>query len=219
MNNIKGTLEQEIRNTIRRKGYSYRTEQTYVSWYTQFVRFHKMRHPDEMGAEEITRFLTHLAVNRGVSANTQNLALNALIFLYRSVLKREIEGIDAQRAKRPRKIPTVLSADEIALLLSSMNGIAVTQARLLYGCGLRLSECLELRIKDVDLAGKTIWVRAGKGNKDRCIELPKSLIQIMSDQIGRAEFIFKEDRLNNRPGVALPNAFAAKSPNAGTSWP
>jgi len=217
-NSHKGELERKLCETIRVKGYSVNAERTYVRWYRQYVKFHQLQHPERLGCEDITRFLTHLAVNRGVSPNTQNQALNALIFLYRHVLDITVEGIDAQRAKTPKRLPTVLSQEEVAALLGAMSGRGLLQARMLYGCGLRLNECLGLRVKDVDLSGKLIWVRAGKGNKDRCIELPESLVPLLSDQISFARSLHDKDREEMSPGVALPYAFAQKSPRAGESW-
>ncbi len=149
-NSNKGELERKLRETIRVKVYSINTEKTYVRWYRQYVKFHKLRHPETLGCEEVTRFLTHLAVNRGVSQNTQNQALNALIFHYRHVLGITIEGIDAQRAKSSKRLPTVLTQEEVAALLGAMSGRGLLQARMLYGCGLRLNECLGLQVKDVD---------------------------------------------------------------------
>ncbi|MCB1061285.1 MAG: phage integrase N-terminal SAM-like domain-containing protein [Verrucomicrobiae bacterium] len=176
-NSEKGSLKKCLRETIFQKGYSYRTEQAYVMWYRQFVRFHQFQHPDTMGETKVT----HLAVNRGVSPTTQNGAFSALLFLFRQVLGQELKGIDAKRAKRPQTLPTVLSREEVAALLGGMKGTTLLQARLLYGCGLRLNECLSLRIKDLDLGGEVVWVRAGKGKKDRCVELPQALRGALAD--------------------------------------
>ena len=132
-------LEDRLRATIRQRGMSLHTEDSYVGWYKRFVRFNDSRHPDEMGTEEVTRFLTHLAVNEKVVGSTQNQALNAIVFLYRHVLERELEGIDAKRAKKPKTLPVVLSVEEMAALLRHMKGERLLQARLLYGCGLRLN--------------------------------------------------------------------------------
>lgn len=208
-----------MRGTIRQRGMSIHTEDSYAGWYKRFVRFNDMRHPEEMGTEEVTRFLTHLAVNENVAASTQNQALNAIVFLYRHVLERELEGIDAKRAKKPKTLPVVLSVEEMAALLRHLKGERLLQARLLYGCGLRLKECLHLRVKDIDFDQMVVWVRAGKGNKDRCIEIPKSLAAPLRDQTGYARTIYEADRADGLPGVYLPNAYAGKSPGAATSWP
>jgi integron integrase len=215
---MKERLEDRIRGEIRKQGMSIHTERSYVQWYKDYVRFNGLRHPAEMGNEEVSRFLTHLAVNRNVASATQNQALNALVFLYRKVLDMEIDGIDAHRAKRPRKLPTVLSREEVKRLLGCMNGIGLLQARVLYGCGLRLNECLGLRIKDLDLDQKTLWVRSGKGGKDRCLEIPDSLIAPLRDQIQRARMLHEADRSNQLPGVHLPNAYERKNPHAGISF-
>ena len=150
---------------MRLKQYSRRTEESYVQWYRRFVRFQKevcgqMRHPAEMGAEEVTAFLTHLAVNKGLAAASQNQALNALIFLYKEVLKIELEGIAAVRAKQPKRLPVVLTQEEVRALLVSVKGEAGLAVKLLYGCGLRVAEVLALRIKDVDVGGGRVkWLR------------------------------------------------------------
>ena len=210
-------LEDQLRGRIRQRGMSIHTEDSYAGWYRRYVRYHQMRHPGEMGAPEITEFLTHLAVTENVAPSTQNQALNALVFLYRHVLEMEVEGIDAVRPKKARKLPTVLSTEEIALLFRRLKGLSLLQARVLYGCGLRLNECLHLRIKDVDLNQKTLWVRAGKGSKDRCLELPESLLSPMQDQIHLARNLYEADRASNLPGVYLPHALDRKDPGASTA--
>jgi len=154
-------LADQIREVMRFKHYSLRTEECYVGWYRQFVRFHSMRHPEQMGAKEVEAFLTHLAVTRGVVAATQNQALNALVFLFKEVLKKEIEGVDAMRAKQSKRLPVVLSVDETRKLLMVMTGEEAVMAKLLYGCGLRVMECMRLRVKDVDLSGGKVEVRGG----------------------------------------------------------
>lgn len=169
--NPEPSLEERLRGVIRLKQYSGQTEETYVQWYKRYVRFHaqvcgKMRHPQEMGAEEITAFLTNLAVNKNLSASSQNQALNALVFLYKEVLKLSLEGIDATRAKKAKHLPVVLTQDEVKTLLAGVKGDAGLAVKLLYGCGLRVAEALALRVKDVDVGGGKIEVRGGKGDKD-----------------------------------------------------
>lgn len=176
------SLEQRLRGAIRLKQYSRQTELSYVQWYKQYVRFQakvcgKMRHPAEMGTEEVSAFLTNLAVNRKLAASSQNQALNALVFLYRDVLKVELAGIDAVRAKRQQHLPVVLTQEEVSTLLAGVKGDAGLAVKLLYGCGLRVAEVLALRIKDVDVSGGKIEVRGGKGDKDRVMTLPKSLLE------------------------------------------
>ena len=169
--NSEPSLEERLRGVIRLKQYSRQTEETYVQWYKRYVRFQaqvcgKMRHPQEMGTEEITAFLTNLAVNKNLSASSQNQALNALVFLYKEVLKLPLEGIEATRAKKNKHLPVVLTQEEIKTLLAGMKGDAGLAVKLLYGCGLRVAEVLALRVKDVDVSGGKIEVRSGKGDKD-----------------------------------------------------
>lgn len=207
-------LEDHIREVMRRKQYSIRTEESYVLWYKQYVKYHGLRHPSEMGAKEVEKFLTYLAVTRGVVAATQNQALNALVFLYREVLGVAIEGIDALRAKESKRLPVVLSVEEIRRLLAVMEGEEAVMARLLYGCGLRVMECLRLRIKDVDLSGGKVEVRAGKGDKDRVLTLPKSLVAALKDQVARCRVLHEQDRADEIAGVWMPGALDVKDGGA-----
>ena len=211
-------LEEQLRQVIRFKHYSYKTEENYVGWYRRYVLWHGKRHPAEMGAVEVEAFLTHLAVNRRVAAVTQNQALNALLFLYRDVLKIDLVGIDAKRAKHTKRLPVVLTQVEVAELLKCVEGEPGLVCKLLYGCGLRVTEALALRIKDVDLNGGTVAVRAGKGNKDRVVTLPKSLHQSLTEQRARIQRIHEADRAASLPGVMLPNAYEVKHPAAALSW-
>lgn len=212
-------LEDQIREVLRFRHYSLRTEDCYVGWYRQFVKFHQLRHPREMGKAEIEAFLTHLAVNRRVAAPTQNQALNALAFLYREVLKQPFEGVDVMRAQESKRLPVVLSVDEIRKLLMVMTGEEAVMGKLLYGCGLRVMECLRLRVKDVDLSGGKVEVRGGKGDKDRVLTMPKSVVGLLEAQLQRCRVIFEKDRQDGVAGVYLPGAYAVKSPSAGESWP
>jgi len=212
-------LADQIREVMRFKHYSLRTEECYVGWYRQFVRFHSMRHPEQMGAKEVEAFLTHLAVTRGVVAATQNQALNALVFLFKEVLKKEIEGVDAMRAKQSKRLPVVLSVDETRKLLMVMTGEEAVMAKLLYGCGLRVMECMRLRVKDVDLSGGKVEVRGGKNDKDRVLTMPKSLVALLEVQMQRSRVIFEKDRKDGVAGVYLPGAYGVKNPTAGESWP
>jgi integron integrase len=217
-------LEDQIRGAIRMKQYSRKTEEAYVGWYKQFVTHQakvwgRMRHPAEFGTEDVTGFLTHLAQNRNLSASTQNQAFNALLFLYREVLKLPLKGIDAARARRRRYLPVVLTQEETRSLLSHAKGDAGLVVRLLYGCGLRVAEALALRVKDVDLGGGKLEVRRGKGNKDRVLTLPKSLLNPLEEHVRRVKAVFEADRREGVPGVSLPHAMAIKNPSAATSWP
>ena len=161
-------LLDQIRDAIRLKHYSYSTEKTYVHWAKRFILFHNKRHPSEMGVAEVEAFLTYLAKEGNVSSSTQNQALNAILFLYRNVLQIDLPvPLHALRAKRSKHLPTVLSKVEVAKLLSGMQGLHQLMAKLLYGCGLRLMECMRLRVKDIDFEQSQIIVREGKGEKDR----------------------------------------------------
>lgn len=211
-------LEDQLRNVIRLKHYSVKTEESYVGWYRRFVLWHGKRHPKEMGAAEVEAFLTHLATNRGLAAVSQNQALNALVFLYREVLKIELGGIDARRAKHAKRLPVVLTQGETAELLKGVKGDAGLVCKMLYGCGLRVAEALALRVKDVDLKGGALTVRGGKGDKDRAVTLPKTLLQPIAEHRARIEQIHQQDRKAGLPGVALPQAMAVKHPAAAQSW-
>jgi integron integrase len=211
-------LEDRIREVMRFKQLGIRTEDAYVRWYRQFVRFHGMRHPDEMGAEEVEAFLTYLAVERNVVAATQNQALNALVFLFREVLGKGFEGVDAMRAKVSKKLPVVLSQDETRMVLHVMTGEEALMAKLLYGCGLRVMECMRLRVKEVDLSGGKLEVRGGKGDKDRVLTIPKSLMAQLEAQLQRCRVIHDGDRENKVAGVYLPGAYGVKNGSAAESW-
>lgn len=212
-------LEDQLRAVLPLKHYSLKTEESYVGWYRRFVLWHGKRHPVEMGAPEVEAFLTHLAVNLSVAATTQNQALNALVFFYREVLKMELEGIAASRAKHSKRLPVVLTQEETTVLMKAMAGDAGMVCRLLYGCGLRVAEALALRVKDVDLRGGKLEVRSGKGGKDRVITLPKSLLQPLKEHVARVQMLHEADRKAGLPGVMLPHALAVKTPGAGASWP
>ncbi|MGH8054816.1 MAG: integron integrase [Stenotrophomonas sp.] len=207
-----------VRQQIRVRHYSLRTEQAYVAWIRRFVLANGKRHPSTMGAEEVGAFLTQLAVVGNVAAATQNQALSALLFLYRIVLGVELPWMeDVVRAKRPRRLPVVLSPDEVARLFAAMpEAITATMVQLLYGTGMRLMECLRLRIKDVDFARTEICVRSGKGNKDRRVPLPISLRERLLRQREWALLQHASDLAKDMGHVYLPHALARKYPNADT---
>lgn len=208
-------LLDQLRDAIRLKHYSYSTEKTYLHWVRRYVLYHNKRHPAELGVAEIEAFLTHLAKDEHVSASTQNQALNALLFLYRYVLQIELPvPLHALRAKRPELLPTVLSKDEVSRILAGMRGLHQLMAKLLYGCGLRLMECLRLRIKDIDFEQSQIIVREGKGEKDRTTMLPSSLIQPLKEQIAYVKVLHEQDLRRGYGSVELPFALARKYPNA-----
>ena len=213
-------LLDQLRDAIRIKHYSYSTEKTYVHWAKRYILFHKAkqgfaRHPAEMGAPEIEAFLSHLAQEANVSASTQNQAFNALLFLYRNVLQIELDApIHALRAKRGQNLPTVLSRHEVSQVLDEMQGLHQLMARLLYGCGLRLMECLRLRVKDIDFEQSQIVVREGKGEKDRLTMLPSSLVHPLKEQIAYVRKLHERDVSQGYGSVELPFALARKYPNA-----
>ena len=211
-------LLDQVGDVIRRKHYSIRTEATYIDWIRRYILFHGKKHPRQMGAAEIERFLTHLAVQGRVAASTQNQALCALVFLYKHVLGTEINGkINAERAKRPKRLPVVLSRPEVDRLMDHLRGVYWLMAGLLYGAGLRLMECVRLRVKDVDFDQHHIVVRAGKGNKDRVTLLPEQLVPDLKIQIHYAKGLHENDLCRGCGSVYLPNALARKYPNAAKS--
>lgn len=204
-----------VRSVMRAKHPSIETERAYVHWVREFIRFHGLKHPGEMGEREVVQFLTHLAVRRNVAASTQNQAFNALIFLYRHVVQRPLGDIgDAVRAKRPRRLPVVLTRREVQALLAAMRGEQKLQASLLYGAGLRLVECLRLRVKDLDFEQRTITVRDGKGQQDRVTVLPEDVAEPLLAHLAGVEMRFQQDLDAGRANVYLPFALARKYPNA-----
>jgi integron integrase len=215
----KSRLLEEVRDAIRRRHYSLRTEQTYVHWIKRFIYFSGKRHPREMGAAEVTAFLNHLARERDVAASTQNQALSALLFLYREGLAMPLPWLDSlERAQRPARLPTVLTRDEVQRLLVQLEGTRWLMASLLYGAGLRLRECLKLRVKDVDFGYRQILVRDGKGAKDRVTMLPESLIEPLKAQLARSRALHDRDAAAGYGEVELPQALARKYPRAPHEW-
>lgn len=204
-----------MRNAIRSRHYSYRTAEAYVGWIRRFILFHGKRHPREMGKEEITTFLTRLAVQGKVAASTQNQALSALLFLYRFALEIEVPWLDELvHAKRPRKLPVVLTRGEVQALLSCLRGTKWLMAVLLYGSGLRLLECLRLRVKDVVFERAEIAVREGKGGKERLTMLPGAAVEPLRQQLERVTALHAQDLAAGCGAVFLPDALARKYPNA-----
>jgi len=208
-------LFDEVRRHMRVKHYSLRTEKIYISWIRRFILANAKRHPREMGASEVEAFLSLLAVQGKVAASTQNQALSALLFLYRVVLGIQLPWMEGVvRAKRPKRVPTVLSQDEARSLLAHMEGRPQLLASLLYGTGMRLMECLRLRVKDVDFARNEITIRGGKGAKDRHTVLPKSLVEPLQREIERARMLHAADLAGGFGAAALPYALARKYPSA-----
>jgi integron integrase len=213
------TLLEQLRNEVRKKHYSGRTEDAYADWVARYLRFHSFRDPREIGKEEVEQFLTHLAVERDVAASTQNQALSALLFLYRDVLDIKLDWLDGVvRAKRPKTLPVVLTRDEVAAVLGHLSGENLIAATLLYGAGLRLLECLELRIKDVDFGYRQITVRGGKGNKDRVTVLPAAVEPRLKLHIEDVHVQFEKDLKEGGGYVRLPKALTRKYPNADRAW-
>jgi integron integrase len=211
-------LLDQVRDTLRLKHYSIRTENSYVDWIRRYILFHNKRHPREMGAPEVQAFLTHLAVKENVAASTQNQALSALLFLYREVLHKDLGPIDALRAQKPKRLPTVLTKDEVRKVIGNLSGTHRLMASLLYGSGLRLMECLRLRVKDVDFARRAIIVRDGKGEQDRVTMLPESLIAPLQEHLQRVKRLHEEDLAKGYGSVYLPDALDRKYPNASREW-
>jgi integron integrase len=212
-------LLDEVRARIRLKHYSLRTEQAYLHWIKRFIFFHDKRHPRDMGAVEVESFLSALAVKDHVSSSTQNQALAALLFLYREVLSIDLPWLDGLTRAKPReRVPVVLTRAEVERMFAEMSGTHALMARLLYGTGMRLMECLRLRVKDVDFGRYEITVREGKGGKDRVTMLPSSLAPALSEHLEQVRRVFDQDRRDGQPGVMLPDALEKKYPGASTSW-
>ncbi|OQA19254.1 MAG: Tyrosine recombinase XerD [Chloroflexi bacterium ADurb.Bin360] len=208
-----------VRDTLRLKHYSIRTEEAYVNWIRRFILFHGKRHPKDMGGAEIEAFLTHLAVEGHVAASTQNQALSALLFLYREVLRQGLDyPINAVRAKQSQHLPEVLTKAEVRQVIAQLSGIYQLQTRLLYGSGLRLLECLRLRVKDLDFERRAIIVRDPKGDEDRVTMLPDSLIEPLKEHLQWVRRLHEQDLAKGFGAVYLPDALDRKYPNAAREW-
>jgi len=214
----KARLLDQVRHALRRKHYSLRTEYTYLHWIRRFVDFTR-RHPAVVGASEVTAFLNHLARDRHVAASTQNQALAALLFLYKETLGRDLQWLDGlDRARRPVRVPVVLTPDEVRAMLSRLGGARWLMASLLYGAGLRLRECLQLRVKDVDFSYRQIIVRHGKGAKDRVTMLPEAAVQPLHTHLGAVHDLHRRDLAEGYGQAWLPDSLAAAHPRAGCDW-
>jgi integron integrase len=215
----KAKLLDQVRQAIRTRHYSPRTEETYVHWIKRFIFFHNKRHPAEMAEAEIARFLSNLATESHVSASTQNQALNAVLFLYRQMLRKDIGYVNGVvRANRPKRLPTVLTRQEVRSILGKLDGVEWIMAILLYGAGLRLMECLRLRVKDVDFSCNEIRIRSGKGDKDRVTMLPGAVKEPLWAHLQGVKRQHEEDLQKGLGRVALPDALERKYPNAGSEW-
>ena len=212
-------LTAAVRETLRIKHYAYRTEKTYMHWIRRFIRYHNGRKPSSMGAAEIHAFLSYLAVNRDVAASTQNQAMNAIVFLYRDVLKKEpADFSDFQRARVRKRVPVVLSREEIQALLRELDDFEEMFCRLLYGTGMRITEAVRLRVQDIHFGLYEITVRAGKGDKDRRVPLPSSVKLLLQEHIDRRRRLYEADKVKEMHEVELPGSLARKYPNAPYEW-
>jgi integron integrase len=209
----------ELRQALRCKHYSRRTEQSYCNWVRRFVRFHKMRNPAEMSEAEINAFLSHLGLRRKVSASTQNQALSAILFLYKGVLKKDIKNLgDVIRARKPRHLPIVMTKDEVAEVLGHLEGTLWLMCSLMYGAGLRLTECLRLRVQDIDFGSNQIAIRDGKGFKDRTTMLPQAAKRPLLDHLEMVRGVHDRDLADGYGRVQMPYALARKYPKADREW-
>ena len=212
-------LLSRVKNCIRDKHYSLRTEEAYVYWIRWFIRFHGLRHPLEMGAAEVKSFLSFLTNERSVSVSTHKQALCALLFLYKQVLETDLPWLDdIYRPTRAPRLPTVLTEWEVAAVLTEMKGTHALMTKLLYGTGMRLMECVKLRVKDIDFGRREIIIREGKGFKDRVTMLPLALVAALKEQVALARTFYDADRAQERPGVMLPDALERKYTKASLQW-
>lgn len=212
-------LLSRVKNCIRDKHYSLRTEEAYVYWIRWFIRFHGLRHPLEMGATEVKSFLSFLTNERSVSVSTHKQALCALLFLYKQVLETDLPWLDdIYRPTRAPRLPTVLTEWEVAAVLTEMKGTHALMTKLLYGTGMRLMECVKLRVKDIDFGRREIIIREGKGFKDRVTMLPLALVAALKEQVALARTFYDADRAQERPGVMLPDALERKYTKASLQW-
>jgi len=208
-------LLDQVRDSIRKRHYSIRTEEAYVNWIKRYILFHGKRHPKDMGEREIAAFISHLATGRKVASSTQNQALNAIVYLYKQVLRIDIGELGhMERAKKPEKLPVVLSKDEVKRVLTVMSGVFQLMAKLLYGCGFRLMECARLRVHDIDFDRNQIAVRDGKGMKDRITMLPEQLKPLLLDQVEKVKIIHEGDLKDGYGEVYLPFALEKKYKHA-----
>ena len=211
---------ESIRVVIRTRQYSLKTEKSYLYWARYFIRFHQLKHPNEMGSKEVETFLSHLAAVRGVSAATQNQALCAIVFMYKHVLDKELKNMKFGYAKKPRNLPTVLNAQEVQKILKCMSGKYWLITGILYGCGLRVHEALRLRVKDIDFINKSIYIFRGKGGKDRYTLLPQSLVEPIKSQISMAKKCHDKDICEGFGTASLPSSLIRKYGNTAkqVSW-
>ncbi len=212
-------LLDQVRAVIRKKHYSIRTEQAYVEWIKRFILFNNKKHPKDMGEREISNFISYLATDRNVAASTQNQALNAIVFLYKQVLRIELGDFGKmERAKRHKNLPVVMTQSEVDRILGFFSGVYELMAKLLYGCGLRLIECVRLRVKDIDFESNQLFVYKGKGAKDRSTMLPKNIAPLLETHLKKVKTIHEQDLKRDFGEVYLPFALERKYPNAPREW-
>lgn len=211
-------LLDRVRHACRVRHFSIRTEGAYTDWVEQYIRFHNIRHPDTMAEPEVNALLTHLAVERNVAVSTQNQALCALLFLYDAVLGKPLNQLDMVRADRPKRLPVVLTREEVRSVLVRLEGVNALLGRLLYGTGMRLLEGLRLRVKDVDFALNQLTIRGGKGDKDRVTVLPASVVPALRDQLASSKALHDVDLAAGFGRVYLPTALERKYPSAAAEW-
>ena len=210
----KTKLLDEVRNVIRLRHYSPRTEESYINWIRRYILFHNKKHPRDLNEKDIRDFLNHLSLKQNVSYSTQNQALNAIIFMYKNVIKKDIGSINFEKAKRVKHIPVILSKSEVVNILEHLDGLPLLVISLLYGAGLRLNECLRIRVKDVDIEYRQIIVRDGKGEKDRRTMIPAALLDAINKQINKIKLLHKKDLEKGGGYAVLPYALERKYPNA-----
>ncbi|MEQ8692465.1 MAG: integron integrase [Pseudomonadales bacterium] len=215
---MESKLLDRLRSAIRVRGYSIRTERAYVGWVVRYIQFHGMRHPDELDVEDVNAFLTHLAVDQDVAANTQNQALSALMFLYKIVLRKPLGAVAAVRAKKPQKLPVVLSRDEVRFVLNELTGVHRLACALIYGSGLRLMEALRLRVKDLNFEYQIIHVHDAKGRKDRVVTFPEQLHTPVRVHLSQVKLVHQSDLARGLGAVYLPNALSRKYKSAARAW-
>ena len=218
MDQQKPKLLDQVRDKIRLRNYSYRTEQSYTSWVKRFILFHNKQHPMEMGKPEVEAFLKHLAVEDNVAASTQNQALSALLFLYNEVLEQPIGYVDVLWAKKPKRLPIVLTRSEVKAVFEQLNGVPLLISQLLYGGGLRVTEGLRLRVQDIDFGQRLLVVRDGKGQKDRTAPLPDTVVTTLQQHLAEVEALHHQDLQQGHGRAPLPDALARKYPQGETEW-
>ncbi len=213
-------LLDQVRDAIHLKHYAHSTQQTYIYWIKRYIFFHDKRHPKDMGAAEIEKFLSHLATTGQVSASTQNQALSSLLFLYKYVLQKDLPmlSLPAVRAKEGKRLPNVLTKEDVQKVIAQMSGMCALMAKLLYGSGMRLNECVQLRVKDIDFEQRQIMIHDGKGEQDRVTILPDSLIPLLKDHLEWRKKLHQKDLTRGSGFVYLPYALERKYPNANKEW-